>query len=266
MAGVRFDEAYLDELLTKRKEWSKQGVKAGHGGNFNLKADTNRKCSTSIQRIKASKEKHEKQFGVAPVSDRYLSILRQGINTKELPEWLVNYINEDDELAMTITTKDFTSASPHKQRLAALAKDVTLLTGRKATPTQKAKKANPEHFIQVRIFYLLERDYPFEYQFIKAVPNGGLRLDSVGFEMLAEGQKKGSPDIDIDLPKGCYHGMKLEVKAKNGVLSLMQKEKLELLSSIGYHATFKKGFDNCWIAIMNYFALPPFDNKTKISE
>ncbi|PSW29171.1 hypothetical protein C9J21_19995 [Photobacterium phosphoreum] len=266
MAGVRFDEAYLTQLLAKRKEWTKRGVKAGHGGDFNLKSDMDRDCSTSIKRIKSSKKKHEKIFGTPPISDRYLCALKQGIDTKNLPEWLVNYINEDDELATAITTKNFIPESPHKKRLVDLAKDPTLLTGRKATPTQKAKRASPEHFIQVRIFYLLERDYPFEYQFIKAVPNGGLRLDSVGYEMLAEGQKKGSLDIDIDLPKGCYHGMKLEVKSENGVLSLMQKEKLELLSNIGYHTTFKKGFDNCWIAIMNYLALPLFDNKTKISE
>ena len=33
--------------------------------------------------------------------------------------------------------------------------------------------------------------------------------------MLAEGQKTGSPDIDIEVAKGKYFGMKLEVKTES---------------------------------------------------
>ncbi|GAL07879.1 hypothetical protein JCM19237_259 [Photobacterium aphoticum] len=81
---------------------------------------------------------------------------------------------------------------------------------------------------------------------------------------MAEGQKAGAPDIDIEIPLGKYHGMKLEVKTESGTVQANQKEKIEALNKLGYLSVVGKGFDACWDLITRYFALPLFDNITSI--
>ncbi|WP_318482526.1 PDDEXK family nuclease [Photobacterium leiognathi] len=272
MASLRLNEEQVNKLLERQQEMKSRGVKTGSGRDFNLSSLNGRDCSTAVKRIKQAKQKagmgaggHTGNDPKDKPSPRYLAVLKQGINTGNLPSWLVEYINEDDELATAICIKDYKPDSPHVAALAKLALDPTRMTGRKKTEKHEARKANYEHYIQVRIFYLLERFYPNEYKLVKAVPNGGLRHDSVGWEMLAEGQKSGSPDIDIEIAKGRYFGMKLEVKTETNKATSIQLEKIELFNSAGFYAVVRNGFDDCWNTIMNYFGLPDFDYTTELA-
>ncbi|HIF9321634.1 hypothetical protein ACWU37_21000 (plasmid) [Photobacterium damselae subsp. damselae] len=262
--GVRFSEEFVQEQMEKRKRLKAKGRKAGHGGNYSItQLGSSRDCSAAIKRTRAAKQKQQGSSVGFAQNDAGLN---NSVSMLGLPDWLKEIIKTDGEIKRGLIDKRYKPESPHKEALIALAKDITLMTGRKANATTKGRQANYEHYIQVRIFYCLERDFPNEYYFVKAVPNGGLRHNKTAFDMLAEGQKKGALDIDIELARGKYHGMKLEVKAKNGSLSKFQSERIERLNEQGYYATCQKDFDDCWSSILNYFALPEFDNITEITK
>ncbi|HIF9337709.1 TPA: hypothetical protein ACX6RO_001797 [Photobacterium damselae] len=267
MATMRFSEAFLVAQIEKRKQWSAKGHKAGHGGNYNLDLTHELKQENTIQAL--SRNNRPAKAPIARQSSengnaKYLTALRSGISVDSLDSWLIDIIKDDDDIALALVQKGYMPQSAHKQALVELAKDFTLLTGKPKTETSKGRNANIEHYIQVRLFYLIEKYYPEEYYFVKAVPNGGIRGKKTRFDMQAEGQKKGAHDIDIDLPKGRYHGCKVEVKRENGTLSIEQKVRLERLEEKGYFCYCGKGFDQCWSVFKAYFELPDFDGTTEI--
>ena len=51
-----------------------------------------------------------------------------------------------------------------------------------------------------------------ELRMMYAVPNGGLRDVRVARKMKAEGVKAGVLDINLDVPRGGYHGLRIEMK------------------------------------------------------
>lgn len=265
--GVRFGPEFLARETAKRKDWNRRGVKAGHGGSFSMSFADPYAGEQKGQRSGGKKKGRRKSSASssAGLADDYfaMSSLTSAIDTAGLPDWLVDIIKSDPQIKRGLIEK-YTPDSPHKEALIAVAKDITLMNGRPAQEGKKAQRANHEHYIQVRIFYNLERDHPEIYYFSKAVPNGGARAKKTAFEMQAEGLKPGSPDIDIEIPRGRYHGMKLEVKTKSGAASAEQKERVAKLNEIGYYAVICKGFDECWRHIMAYIKLPPFDNMSAI--
>lgn len=264
--GVRFGPEFLAKQTAKRKDWIKRGVKAGHGGAFSLDFTDPYAKELQQKRIKGKKGGHRGASTSHLVTDDYFASIALAFtfDFTSLPDWLVDIIKSDPQIKRGLVDK-YVPESPHKEALIAVAKDITLLMGKPAQDGKKAKRANPEHYIQVRIFYHLERDHPEVYYFTKAVPNGGIRHKSTAFALNAEGVKSGSPDIDIEVPKGRYHGMKLEVKTESGTASAEQKERVARLSEIGYYAVICKGFEECWQHILAYLALPDFDNMTTIS-
>lgn len=65
-------------------------------------------------------------------------------------------------------------------------------------------------------------------------PNGGFRQYTEAARFKAMGTRPGFPDLVLHIPRGCYHGLFLELKSEKGRLSDYQKEQLELLSANGY--------------------------------
>ncbi|WP_426575296.1 hypothetical protein ACP179_00020 (plasmid) [Xenorhabdus stockiae] len=61
-------------------------------------------------------------------------------------------------------------------------------------------------------FHHCEINAPDIYKRLHSTPNGGLRHKKTGEHLRAEGQRKGYPDVSLDLARGCYHGMRLEFK------------------------------------------------------
>ncbi|UTM60467.1 hypothetical protein L4174_023665 (plasmid) [Photobacterium sp. CCB-ST2H9] len=243
--GVRFGTAFLQQRKQKCDDWKKRGVRAGHGGQF----------STGFAELpdwaSATSEMKQANFTTGACA--------VGSGFKELPEWLKDEISSDKEIQRALVDKQFKPDSPHRQALVRLAKDPSLYFGRSATPTQGRKNADREHFIQVCLFHRLSIEFPDEYFFVKAVPNGGQRNHSTAFKLQAEGVKPGAPDIDVEIPKSCFHGMKLEVKTESGTLSEAQSERMEKLGALGYYVYEGRGFYDCWNAISNYLRLPDFD-------
>ncbi|QFT40043.1 VRR-NUC domain protein (plasmid) [Vibrio sp. THAF191c] len=239
--GPRFDLAFLGNQMEKRKNWKKRGVKAGHGGDFNIcdpLAEINRSVSREIQ----------------PPAPATINVAL--VDTNEIPAWAIRILERDSEVARSATSKKRVElVSPHKTRIAQGIKKPSELNDTKLA----------EHWLQVRIFYTLEVDYPDEYEFAFAVPNGGHRSKRSASLISYEGQKKGTPDVFIPIPKGIYHGMFLEVKTEKGTASKDQKSKAELYRQMGYYVVIAKGYDACMAQLTQYFALPSFDNKTTLA-
>lgn len=97
--------------------------------------------------------------------------------------------------------------SPHTKALASLARKPELAKG------------NEEHYSQVRYFDYFERNYPSIYELLHATPNGGYRTKKTGAAMRAEGQKKGYPDLSLDIAMQGYHGLRIEMKSGRNSLT-----------------------------------------------
>lgn len=136
--------------------------------------------------------------------------------------------------------------SPHAVALAALAKNPDL------------RKGNQEHFEQVIIFDYFERKHPEIYELLHATPNGGKRTKATAGKMKAEGQKKGYPDMSLDMPRGIYHGLRLELKEPGGKgPSPEQIEWMHRLRAQGYYVVLAYGAEQAITAILEYTNLKP---------
>lgn len=134
--------------------------------------------------------------------------------------------------------------SPHAQALARLVKNPDLIKG------------NKEHYEQVYIFDYFERREPEIYECLHATPNGGWRGETAGGKMKAEGQKKGYPDMSLDIPRGAYHGMRIELKEPEGRGPTEEQVTwLNRLARQGYYCVLCYGADQAISAILEYISL-----------
>lgn len=137
--------------------------------------------------------------------------------------------------------------SPHAAALAALDANPDLIKG------------NQEHYEQVRIFHHFESNAPDIYRRLVATPNGGWRGKKAGGFMQAEGQKKGYPDMSLDVARGVYHGMRIELKYGKNSLSAEQRDYLRQLSDDGYYSVHCVGWMEAVEAITAYYLLASGD-------
>ena len=77
----------------------------------------------------------------------------------------------------------YSEISPHAAALRELERNPDLL------------KRNYEHYEQVRVLDWLYRNMRYVYEHTHSTPNGGLRGKRTAIKMVAEGQKKGYPDL-----------------------------------------------------------------------
>lgn len=247
-----FDEAFLATRLKKQKQWKKKGIKSGSGRPFENTINAfGGGLSLQSDLTKAPKGLDGGDMAAEfTVSDLIPLTYKDGC-----PDWLKKLVANDGKMrAAYLSKKTVKLESPHAAALVALAKD----------PSKLAR--NQEHYIQVRLFYCVEREYPAFYEVMKAVPNGGLRSPKTAISLKAEGQKAGEPDIEVMEPRGRYCGLFLEVKTETGTLQANQTAAIARYNNRGYFATHGKGFDECWKRLTSYFALPDFDFKTGITD
>ena len=121
-----------------------------------------------------------------------------------------------------------------------------------------------EHQEQVLLFQwasLNEAIYP-ELKNLFAVPNGGKRPQKRGsngkmysptaVRLKAEGLKAGVPDVFLDVPKGNYHGLRIEMKYGKNTTTPEQKNWIERLSKYGYYVAICHSFEEAQSIILAY--------------
>lgn len=92
-------------------------------------------------------------------------------------------------------------------------------------------------------------------KYIVHVPNGGDIGAKKGAKLRKMGVKKGYPDLVIDIAKGGYHGLRIELKRlKGGTVRQDQKTRQQMLRDEGYCAEVCKGFQETTRLIKRYLA------------
>jgi hypothetical protein len=109
-----------------------------------------------------------------------------------------------------------------------------------------------EHQEQVMLITWFRMQYKQYKYHLWAIPNGGSRHIVTAVNLKAEGVLAGVSDLFLMIPKGEYHGMFIEMKAKTGSVSDKQKEFMEAASSMNYLAVVCYGFDEAKTAITKY--------------
>ncbi|MCC8037799.1 MAG: VRR-NUC domain-containing protein [Bacteroidales bacterium] len=114
-----------------------------------------------------------------------------------------------------------------------------------------------EHKTQVACVRWFRLQYPQLASVLFAVPNGGRRDAVTGAKLKAEGALAGVADIFLDVDRGEYHGLRIEMKTKTGRLSDSQKAFSEAETAQGYLCKVCRGFDEFRDTINEYLSLCP---------
>jgi hypothetical protein len=80
-------------------------------------------------------------------------------------------------------------------------------------------------------------------QFLFHIPNESVGGYGWMIRNRQMGMRKGVPDLMLPVPMHGYHGLFIEMKAKNGRLSPEQKNWISALNTFGYLAVVCKGWE-----------------------
>ena len=86
------------------------------------------------------------------------------------------------------------------------------------------------------------------------VPNEGKRGPKAASEFKRAGGRAGYPDLILDLPAGDWHGLRIEMKSRDGKPTATQLEWIERLRGAGYRAEVCYGFEDARNVITEYLA------------
>ncbi len=126
------------------------------------------------------------------------------------------------------------------------------------------KKLPPplEHAEQVAFFQRVDTSPFTKHLPIYAVPNAGgytgnFKSNVVrAVRMKQEGVRRGPPDINVDVARQGYHGLRIEMKRqRGGSLSPDQKAWHILLREHGYHVAVCYGAEPAWNTLLSYLGI-----------
>lgn len=109
-----------------------------------------------------------------------------------------------------------------------------------------------EHREQSLLVAWFRKQYPQYYWYFWAIPNGGQRNFGAAMKFKAEGLLAGVSDLFLMIPAGNKHGMFIEMKSKQGVLSDKQKIFIEKAKEMNYDAVVCYSFEEGQEAIKKY--------------
>lgn len=101
-----------------------------------------------------------------------------------------------------------------------------------------------------------------ELAMLMHVPNGGARNAREGKRLKAQGVRRGYPDIVLDVARGGYFGLRIELKAPSSELGRAphvtpdQHEWLDRLTVYGYRAAVCVGWEAARDELLHYLSLP----------
>lgn len=119
-----------------------------------------------------------------------------------------------------------------------------------------------EHDEQVALFHWKEQmvgKYP-ELRTLYATPNAGKRSVRAGKYMVAEGLRKGVPDLCLPVPRGKYGALYIELKHGKNKPTESQNRWIKLLNQYGNKAVVAYEFEGARDEILAYLALPKPEN------
>lgn len=129
-----------------------------------------------------------------------------------------------------------------------------LLTEDLGTLHLPPRSAPTEHDEQCALFAWAaanEGAHP-ELSMLAAIPNGGYRPMATAAMLKAEGVKAGYPDILLDVARGRWHGLRIEMKRKPNKPTPEQLDWIARLRAHGYMAVVCYGADEAIGVIQHY--------------
>lgn len=90
---------------------------------------------------------------------------------------------------------------------------------------------------------------------LNSVPNGGARSKIEAGIMKAEGVVPGVADLELNIARGGYHGLKIEMKTDTGRQSPSQKAWQTQIEAQGYKYAVCRSFDDFVKIIENYLEI-----------
>ena len=95
-----------------------------------------------------------------------------------------------------------------------------------------------------------------ELRLMHHIPNGGKRSKVEAAIFKGIGVKSGVPDVFLPTPRGIYHGLYIEFKARNGRPSKDQEKFIESLQEAGYFTCVCDALDKAIKITRQYLNLP----------
>lgn len=123
----------------------------------------------------------------------------------------------------------------------------------------RAPRIDREGNEQTILFTWIDLQYPLESKLIYHVPNGGHRHKATAGKLKGQGVRAGMPDINVDIARGGYFGLRIEFKAtppNDADVSPKQRDALKLLNDRGYLAIVCRGVHDAQEQIRAYLRLP----------
>lgn len=113
------------------------------------------------------------------------------------------------------------------------------------------KNKSPEHDIQTAIVQTIKDVAP---DILFTATNGGVRLSmNQAKRMKAAGYLRGIPDLLFFESRQGYHGLAIELKAKKGRISAIQRERIEEFRARGWRVEIAFSFEEAFAFLRNYF-------------
>lgn len=109
-----------------------------------------------------------------------------------------------------------------------------------------------EHLEQKAVIQWFRTQYPKYWRCLWAIPNGGKRHIKTAMTLKDEGVLSGVSDLFLMIPKGGWHGLFIEMKAKDGKVTDTQKDFLGTATMMGYQGSVCYGFDEAKKIITDY--------------
>jgi hypothetical protein len=140
---------------------------------------------------------------------------------------------------------------------------VALAKGWKPADAPKRKRRKPVDYEgqeQTALMNWMRVQYPAAFESTFHVPNGGSRNLLEAKKLKAQGVKAGVPDVYVELARGGFFGLRIEMKATpphDAEVSPSQREWVARLNGHGYYAVVCRGIDEAMRIIRWYLALPP---------
>ena len=110
-----------------------------------------------------------------------------------------------------------------------------------------------EHDEQYKLF--LWTRYRPELRWMFAIPNGGYRTKATAGKMVAEGVKRGVPDLMLPLPTDKFHGLFIEMKFGKNKMTPEQQEFFDYATQQGYLCKVAYSADEAIEIIDDYLGL-----------
>lgn len=91
-------------------------------------------------------------------------------------------------------------------------------------------------------------------KYLYSYPIGGVRHPATAMKLRNEGARAGVEDIALDVSTHSWHGLRIEMKAKNGVQSEIQKKWQKFHLEQGYYSVVCFGFFEARKEIVRYLS------------